>query len=101
MLIRNDDFPFRGGTQTLTNTRPLIQSFRAPTSGFFYVRVRDTLGIGGSNLSYTIIVRDESYGPFPTPVSSLCNDIYKQDGLPELARQINQNETQRGRLLCP
>ena len=46
-------------------------------------------------------MRGESYGPFPPFVSSLCNDIYEQDGLPELARQINQNETQRGRLLCP
>ncbi len=101
ILDSNDDFPFRGGTQTLTDTRPLIQSFRAPTDGFFYVRVRDTLGIGGSDLSYTIIVRGESYGPFPPFVSSLCNDIYEQDGLPELARQINPNETQRGRLLCP
>jgi hypothetical protein len=101
LVDSNDDFPFRGGAQTLTDTRPLIQSFRAPTNGFFYVRVRDTLGIGGSNLSYTIIVRGESYGPFPPFVSSLCNDIYEQDGLPELARQINQNETQRGRLLCP
>lgn len=101
IIDSNDDFPFRGGTQTLTDTRPLIQSFRAPTNGFFYVRVRDTLGIGGADLSYTIIVRGESYGPFPPFVSSLCNDIYEQDGLPELARQINQNETQRGRLLCP
>lgn len=35
LIDSNDDFPFRGGTQTLTDTRPLIQSFRAPTDGFF------------------------------------------------------------------
>ena len=64
------------------------------------MRVRDTLGIGGSPLSYTIIVRGESYGPFPPFVSSLCNDIYEQDGLSELARTIGQNEPQCGRLLC-
>ncbi len=101
LVDANDDFPFRGGTQTLTDTRPLILSFRAPVSAYYYVRVRDTLGIGGAELSYTIVVRGESYGPFPPFVSSLCNDIYEQDGLPELARQINQNETQKGRLLCP
>lgn len=101
LIDSNDDFPFRDGAPSLGDTRPLIQSFRAPVNGFFYVRVRDTLGIGGDGLSYTIVIRGESYGQFPPFAASVCNDPYEQDGLPELARQINQNETQRGRLLCP
>jgi hypothetical protein len=101
LLDSNDDFPFRGGTQTLTDTRPLIQSFRAPRSAFYTVRVRDTLGIGGADLGYRLVVRGESFGLNPPIVPSLCNDAFEQDGLPEIASTITANQTQKMHLLCP
>lgn len=102
LLDSNDDFP--RDTGVLTDTRPMIQSFRAARNGYYYVRVRDTLGIGGDNLSYRIVIRGESYGQDPVtipPVSTICNDQYEQDGLPELARTIFPNDRQRGHVICP
>jgi hypothetical protein len=101
LLDNNDD---NTSTLPVTDTKPLIKSFRAPRNGLYYVRVRDTLSIGGKNLSYTFIVIGESYGTNPNtvpPVASVCNDKYEQDGLPELANLITTNETQKEHLLCP
>jgi hypothetical protein len=97
----NDDYPSRSPTAVPTDTKPLIKSFRAPTSGLYFIRVRDTLGVGGADLTYRIIVRGESYGPTPSTVAGICNDQYEQDGLPELASLMNSNETQFTHLLCP
>jgi hypothetical protein len=101
LLDNNDD---NTSTLPVTDTKPLIKSFHAPRNGLYYVRVRDTLGIGGKNLSYTLLVIGESYGTNPNtvpPVASVCNDKYEQDGLPELANLIISNETQKEHLLCP
>jgi hypothetical protein len=101
LLDSNDD---NTSTQPMTDTKPLIRSFHAPRDGLYYVRVRDTLNIGGSGLSYTFVVVGESYGSNPNtapPNASVCNDRYEQDGLPELAKLILSNETQKEHILCP
>lgn len=100
-LSSSDDNPTTGN---YSDTKPLIKSFRAPRSGLYFVRVRDTLGLGGANRTYRIVVRGESYGDVPSeipPNSSVCNDKYEQDGLPELATLVLPNETHAGHLLCP
>src|SRR5262249_54989229 len=84
--------------------KPLISDFRAPHDGLYYIRVYDTLGLGGANRTYAIVVRSEGYGTVPSkipPNPSVCNDKYEQDGLPELATLIAANETQPGHLMCP
>lgn len=103
LIDANDDFPrTEDVTQLQQNARPKIQSFKAPVTGFYYVRVRDTLGLGGSNLTYRIVVNGEGYGNLnPPPVASLCNDIYEPDGLPEQASTIKPNDTQKTHRLCP
>lgn len=96
----SDDSP---SIAKLNNTKPLIQTFYAPYSGFYYVRIHDTLGLGG-NAGYKFVVRGQSFGSVPgriPPNPATCNDVYEQDGLPELANLIISNETQKGRLLCP
>jgi hypothetical protein len=100
-LTGNDDFTTRGPTPVPDDMKPRIQSWRAPRSGYFYIRVFDTLGVGGANLGYKIIVKGESYGPVPSTVPEVCNDQWEQDGLPEIAKLIMSNETQRGHALCP
>jgi hypothetical protein len=103
LIDANDDFPrTEDVTQLQQNSRPKIQSFKAPVSGFYYVRLRDTLGLGGANLTYRIVVNGEGYGNLnPPPVASLCNDIYEPDGLPEQASTIKPNDTQKTHRLCP
>lgn len=81
--------------------RSRIQSWRAPYDGVFYIRVRDTLNIGGNNTTYSIIVQAESYGPTPVTVYEICTDLFEQDGLPEEATLIGPNETQPNHALCP
>lgn len=98
LIDANDDFP---RDDNPASTRPRIQSFRAPVSGYYYFRVRDTLGIGGANLGYRVVVLGESYGADPPPVASICNDRYEPDGLPEIAYKINPNETHKAHRLCP
>jgi hypothetical protein len=91
-------------TGTITDLKPIITNFRASRDGLYFIRVRDTLGIGGSNRTYSIVVHSGSYGTVPDkipPNPSVCNDKYEQDGLPELANLIASNETQKGHLMCP
>lgn len=100
-LADNDDYFNRDLASPMpTDKRPRIQSWRSPRDGIYIVRVRDTLGVGGRNLTYRFVVRGESFGPTPTTVPELCNDPFEPDGLPEIARLILSNETQ-ARRLCP
>jgi hypothetical protein len=102
LVTANDDFFNRTpGSPNARDIKPRIQSWRAPFSGFFYIRVRDTLNIGGDDLSYTIIVQSESYGPTPATVTEICRDLFEEDGLPEEAKLITSNESQYARVLCP
>ncbi len=105
-LTSNDDYydrPPSSGTPSpgYKDTKPRINSWRAPRDGTYVVRVRDTLGIGGNNLTYHFMVSGESYGPTPTMIPEICNDAFEPDGLPEIARMIFSNETQVGRRFCP
>jgi hypothetical protein len=101
-LTFNDDYNFRNPSQPDSNDiRPRIDSWRAPYDGFFYIQVRDNLGIGGGGRAYTILLDSESYGPTPAQITEVCQDLFEQDGLPEQAKLITSNETQRGKALCP
>ncbi|HMP40781.1 MAG TPA: hypothetical protein PKA05_10410, partial [Roseiflexaceae bacterium] len=101
-LTFNDDFFLRDpANPNPRDIRPRIQSWRAPRDGIYYVRVRDTLNLGGRNKTYTFVVRSESYGPTPAPISELCRDLFEEDGLPEQAKLITSNELQQNRSLCP
>ncbi len=102
LVTSNDDYFNRTpGTPNPKDIKPQIHSWRAPFSGFFYIRVRDTLNIGGDDLSYTIIVQSESYGPTPATVTEICRDLFEEDGLPEQAKLITSNESHNARVLCP
>jgi hypothetical protein len=83
------------------DTRPQINSWRAPRDGIYYFLVRDSLNIGGNNTTYDVIVRDESHGPTPITVPEVCSDLFEEDGLPENARLLTSNEIQRDHRLCP
>ena len=101
-LTFNDDYFNRTpGQPNPKDIKPRIQSWRAPTDGTYYIRVRDTLNLGGSDTTYTIIVQSESYGPTPVTINELCRDLFEEDGLPEQARLITSNETQPDHVLCP
>lgn len=101
LLDTNDDFPLRSSPAiSVTDTRPQIFSFLAPRDALYFVRVYDTLGIGGDNLTYRIIVRSEGYAE-PPIVPSVCNDLYEPDGLPEQAKTLLANDTHRTHRLCP
>ncbi len=97
----NDDFFNRDpANPNPGDTRPRI-TVRIPADGIYYIRVRDTAGRGGTDYSYVIVLLDESYGPTPAPVESVCLDMFEPDGLPEQARLITSNEVQENRRLCP
>jgi hypothetical protein len=103
-LTANDDFFARTPAPAATpprDVRPRIQSWRAPRDGIYFVRIRDSAGVGGSNKTYTFIVNSESYGPTPPTIAELCRDLYEEDGLPEQAKLITSNEVQPRRVLCP
>jgi hypothetical protein len=108
-LAFNDDFFARTPPPASTGLTPAptrdiaprIQSWRAPKDGIYYVRVRDSAGIGGSNKTYTFVVFSESYGPTPPTVTEICRDLFEEDGLPEEATLITSNEVQAGHRLCP
>lgn len=101
-LAFNDDFFNRNpASPDPKDIKPRIQSWRAPRDGFYYVRVRDTLNIGGGNRTYVFVVRSESYGPTAALVGEICRDLYEDDGLPEQAKLILPNEIHPGRRLCP
>ncbi|HWQ15930.1 MAG TPA: hypothetical protein VNL77_24235 [Roseiflexaceae bacterium] len=103
-LTANDDFFARTPPPAPTpprDIRPRIQSWRALKDGVYYIRVRDTANVGGSNKTYTLIINSESYGPTPPTVAEVCRDLFEEDGLPEQARLITSNEIQPRRVLCP
>lgn len=97
----NDDFFNRDpGNPNPGDTRPRI-TIRIPEDGRYFVRVRDTAGRGGVNYFYVIALIDESFGPTPTTVQSICQDLFEPDGLPEQGRLITSNEIQEDRRICP
>ncbi|WP_298490102.1 NEW3 domain-containing protein [uncultured Chloroflexus sp.] len=100
-LAFNDDFFNRDpANPNPGDIRPRI-TVRIPADGTYYIRVRDVAGRGGVSYAYTIVLLDESNGPTPAPVESVCLDIFEPDGLPEQARLITSNEIQENRRLCP
>jgi hypothetical protein len=99
-LAFNDDY-FKHGEAWIDWIRPSIDSWRAPTDGIYYIRVRDAAGRGGLDRTYTIEVTTESYGPTPITVDEECLDLFEPDGLPEQASLIISNERQENRSLCP
>ncbi len=109
LLTSNDDFYLHAPTPTpvtysappATDLRPRIDSFKVPYNGLYYVRVRDTLNVGGQSKAYTIVVQGESYGPTPATITEVCRDLYEEDGLPEEATLITSNEIQPTHVLCP
>lgn len=101
LLDANDDYPLRSpATPVITDTEPRINAFLAPRDGTFYIRVYDTLGVGGLNLTYRIVVRSEGYND-PPVVPSLCNDRFEPDGLPQQAQVILANDVHEGHRFCP
>jgi hypothetical protein len=101
-LAFNDDFYNREpNNPDDKDINPRIESWTAPYTGRFYIRVRDAAGRGGVDRTYRIILRAESYGPTPQTVVEVCEDIYEPDGLPEQAQLITSNELQPDRRLCP
>lgn len=110
LITSNDDFYLERATPSpviegtpppAADLRPRIDSFRVPYAGLYYVRVRDTLGIGGGGRAYRIVVQGESYGPTPATINELCRDLFEEDGLPEEATLITSNELQPAHVLCP
>lgn len=100
-MAGNDDYYRHDTTANTSDLRPRIQSWRAPYDGKFYFVVRDKVNSGGGDRTYTILVQGESFGPTPTQIAELCNDLYEQDGLPETATLIHPNELQPQHVLCP
>lgn len=101
-LAFNDDFFNRDPNAPNTNDlKPRIESWRAPSTQRYYIRVRDAAAGGGTDFVYFIIVRGESFGPTPETVTELCEDQFEPDGLPEQARLLTSNERQLRRRLCP
>jgi hypothetical protein len=97
----NDDFFNRDpNAPNPGDTKPRI-TIRIPSDGRYYVKVRDAAGRGGVNYIYNIALLDESYGPTPTLVREICQDLFEPDGLPEQAHLITSNELQEERRLCP
>lgn len=97
----NDDFFNRDpANPNPGDTKPRI-TIRIPFDGPYYIKVRDAAGRGGVNYIYDIALLDESYGPTPTLVTAVCQDLFEPDGLPEQARLITSNEIQENRSLCP
>ncbi len=100
IAFNNDYFNRDPANPNPGDTRPRI-TIRIPTDGRYFIRVRDSAGRGGTNFFYVIALLDESYGPTPTTVASVCQDLFEPDGLPEQARLITSNEIQEDRRLCP
>lgn len=97
----NDDFFNRDpGNPNPGDIRPRI-TIRIPQDGRYYIRVRDAAGRGGVNYFYVIALIDESYGPTPTLVAAICQDLFEPDGLPEQGRLLTSNEIQEDRRICP
>jgi hypothetical protein len=80
---------------------PRIDSWTAPSTGRYYIRVRDAADGGGVDRIYQIELISESYGPTPQTVVEICKDLFEEDGLPEQSKLITSNELQEDRRLCP
>lgn len=105
-LAFNDDFFNRDPAAPNPNDlRPRIQSWTAPVNGLYYVRIRDAGGRGGTDeggeREYVVALIGESYGPTPTNIVALCDDLFEPDGLPEQATLMVINEAQPAHTLCP
>lgn len=98
LLAFNDDFPRDNNAGDI---KPRIQSWRVPANGTYYIKVRDNAGRGGTNLSYTVELQSESYGPTPTLVAELCTDLFEPDGVPEEASLLVVREIQPDHRFCP
>lgn len=98
LLAFNDDFPRDNNAGDI---KPRIQSWRVPANGTYYIKVRDNAGRGGTNLSYTVALQSESYGPTPTLVAELCTDLFEPDGVPEEASLLVVREIQPDHRFCP
>jgi hypothetical protein len=102
LLTSNDDYFNRDPSKPEPkDKKPRIQSYRVPRNGLYYVRVRDTLNVGGDSLSYRILISGESYGPTPQTIAEVCADLYEPDGLPEISKLILSNETHKEHRFCP
>jgi hypothetical protein len=98
----NDDFFDRDPDAPDANDiSPRIDSWTAPYTGRYYIRVRDAADRGGVDRTYRIELIAESYGLTPQTIVELCRDQFEPDGLPEEAMLITSNELQRDRRLCP
>jgi hypothetical protein len=98
----NDDFFNRSPDDPPAEViDPRIDSWVAPYTGRYYIRVRDAADRGGVDRTYVIELIAESYGPTPQTVVEVCEDLFEPDGLPEQAILITSNEVQEERRLCP
>ncbi|KPL81172.1 PPC domain-containing protein [Herpetosiphon geysericola] len=97
-LAFNDDFPRNNDPSDI---KPRIQSWRAPANGQYYIKVRDSAGRGFIDALYTVVLNSESYGPTPTLIPEICEDLYEPDGLPEIAPLIVVGEVHPDHRLCP
>ncbi|MBM7844059.1 pre-peptidase C-terminal domain-containing protein [Herpetosiphon giganteus] len=97
-LAFNDDFPRNNDPSDI---KPRIQSWRAPANGQYYIKVRDSAGRGFVDALYTVVLNSESYGPTPTLIPEICEDLYEPDGLPEIAPLIVVGEVHPNHRLCP
>jgi hypothetical protein len=101
-IVFNDDFYDRDPAAPNPNDiDPRIDSWTAPYTGRYYIRVRDAADRGGVDRTYRIELISESYGPTPQTVIEVCEDMFEPDGLPEQAKLITSNELQEDRRLCP
>lgn len=98
LLAFNNDFPRNNDPYDI---RPRIQSWRAPVNGTYYIKVRDDAGRGDRNLTYTVELQSEAYGPTPTLIPEVCLDLFEPDGVPAQARLITIREIQPNKRFCP
>ncbi len=104
LVAQNDDF-YEHSSSSATSIDPQINNYRATMDGIYFLRVREATGmslgtytLAFKNLSYTGSGSDESLAPVN---SSVCQDVYEPDGLPEQARMILSNLPQRDHRMCP
>lgn len=104
LVAQNDDF-YEHSSSSASTIDPQINNYRAPMDGVYFLRVREATGmslgtytLAFNNLSYTGSGGDESLAPVN---SSVCQDVYEPDGLPEQARMILSNLPQRDHRMCP
>ena len=88
-----------------------------PTSGTYYVRVRDNRNLGGIGWVYTVgfsvtpgaaptgtataTLTPDPNAPTATATSAPCGDPYENDGVPPAAHLLLIGEVQPGHTFCP